>query len=168
MSASFQRLGLAALRARRRLKHHPDRTGGELNEGEDQCLQFVLELDSDVEEREFTMHICRVLTRKMAGECDVHIDLCSQAGMDIIRPTLCKFYRIRTVDAMEWILCCAMGDMPFDQAKEDEIPILCRYYNDFIGEAEWTEQDRTMMTVLNKYDTVKAGGYGNFARAEGS
>ncbi len=61
-------------------------------------------------------------------------------------------------------LSCGMGDMAFDQDKEDAIPILCRYYNDFIGDEDWTEQDHTMMKVLNKYDKMKAGGYGNFAR----
>lgn len=26
----------------------------------------------------------------------------------------------------------------------------------------WTENDHTMMKVLNKYDKIKAGGYGSF------
>jgi hypothetical protein len=135
----------------------------ELNAAKDQCLKTVIERDYATDEQEFVLHICKVLTRKMADDCDVHIDLCTHGG-DIIRPTLRKFLWIRTVDAMEWILRCGMGDMAFDQDKEDEIPILCRYYNDFIGDEDWTEQDHTMMKVLNKYDKMKAGGYGNFAR----
>jgi hypothetical protein len=54
--------------------------------------------------------------------------------------------------------------MEFDQTQEDELPILCKFYNDFIGEEEWSEEDHSMMMVLNKYDQVKTGGYGNFAR----
>ncbi len=65
---------------------------------------------------------------------------------------------------MEWILRCGAGDTAFDQDIEDEIPILCKYYNEFIGPDNWGEKDHTMMTVLNKYDRIKAGGYGNFAR----
>ena len=70
----------------------------------------------------------------------------------------------RAVNAMEWVLHCAIGDAEFDQAVEDEIPILCRYYNNFLGQDEWSEQDHTFMMVLNRYDQIKAGGYGNFAR----
>ena len=177
--ASFGVLGLAepctqadVLRAWRRLarKNHPDKTRAdysltmqELNEAKDQCLKSVTERDYAIDEQEFVLHICKVLSRKMTDECDVLIDFCTHFG-NIIQPTQRKFYWIRTVDAMEWILQCAMGDMPFDQDKEDEIPISCRYYNDFIGLDGWSEQDHTMMTVLNKYDTVKAGRYGILAR----
>jgi hypothetical protein len=162
------------LRAWRRLarKHHSDKTGvcGDdkhmqaLNEAKDLCLKTVIKQSYTADEQEFAMHICKVLTQKMERECDVHIDLCTEGGIDIIQSTLREFYWIRTVDAMEWILHCAMGDMPFDQDKEDEIPILCRYYNDFIGLDRWSEKDHTMMKVLNKYDNLKAGRYGNFAR----
>jgi hypothetical protein len=182
-TTSFHRLGLAepctqtdVLGAWRRLarKNHPDKTRTddsltmqELNEAKDQCLKSVIERDYATDEQEFVLHICKVLSRKMTDECDhVHVDFCTHVG-NIIKPTLRKFYWIRAVDAMEWMIWCAMGDVAFEQAKEDEIPILCRYYNDFLGEAEWTGQDHTMMTVLNKYDTVKAGGHGNFARAVG-
>jgi hypothetical protein len=61
-------------------------------------------------------------------------------------------------------LKCGIGDMAFDQDKEDEIPIICRFYNDFIKEDGWSEDDHTMMTVLNRYDKIKSGGYGNFAQ----
>ena len=57
-----------------------------------------------------------------------------------------------------------MGDASFDGEIEAEIPIICRFYNDFIGAGEWGKNDHTMMTVLNKYEKIKAGGYGNFAR----
>jgi hypothetical protein len=57
-----------------------------------------------------------------------------------------------------------MGDAAFEQEIEDEIPILCKYYNEFIGAGGWEGDDHTMMKVLNKYDAIKAGGYGNFAR----
>ena len=92
---------------------------------------------------------------------NLHIDL-GEGGL--IRPMLREFFCIRTVDAMEWILMCAVGDAAFDHEKEDEIPILCRFYNDFIGEVGWSDDDHTMMKVLNKYIVIKAGGYGNFAR----
>ena len=178
-SMPFHKLGLSAscskkdiLKAWRRLARnsHPDKTRTddslamqELNEARDQCLKSVIERDHAVDEQEFVLHICKVLTRKMADDCDVFIDLCPHGG-DIILPILHQFYWIRAVDAMEWIIKCGMGDMAFDQDKEDEIPILCRYYNDFIGNQGWTEQDHTLMTVLNKYDVLKAGGCGNFAR----
>ena len=56
-----------------------------------------------------------------------------------------------------------MCDAAFNKDMEDEIPILCKYYNKFIGPDNWND-DHTMMTVLNKYDRIKAGGYGSFAR----
>ena len=112
-------------------------------------------------EQEFVRHICRVLERKLAKNCDLHFNL-GEGGL--IRPKLREFFWTRTVDAMEWILKCAAGDAVFDQEIEHEIPILCRFYNDFIGEVQWSEDDHTMMMVLNKYNTIKTGGYGNFAR----
>jgi hypothetical protein len=59
-----------------------------------------------------------------------------------------------------------MGDAAFNKDIEDEIHIPCKYYNEFIGPDDWGEDDHTvtMMTVLNKYDMIKAGGHGNFAR----
>ena len=75
-----------------------------------------------------------------------------------------KFFWLRTVDAMEWVLRCVTKDREFQQEVEDEIPVLCKFYNEYIGEDAWSEEDHTMMTVLNRYDRIKAGGYGNFAR----
>ena len=92
----------------------------------------------------------------------MHLDLCKGS---LIRPNLREMMWIRTVDAMEWILKCGIGDMEFNQEKEDEIPILCRFCNDFIGEDAQTEDDRTVMIVLNKYDSFKTGRFGNFANA---
>jgi hypothetical protein len=78
--------------------------------------------------------------------------------------SLREFYWQRAVDAIEWVIQCVVGDRDFKQEIEDEIPILCKFYNEFIGQTLWTEDDHTMMTVLNRYDQIKAGGYGNFAR----
>ncbi len=109
-------------------------------------------------DEEYVQHISNVLNDRLAHIMGENL----QYG-DIIRYRLRDFFWTRTVDAMEWILECGMGATAFDQAKEDEIPILCKYYNEFIGQDEWSEQDHTMMLVLNRYDVMKAGGYGNFA-----
>lgn len=82
----------------------------------------------------------------------------------ITQPLLHDFFRIRGTDAMEWMLRCGIGDMDFEQSKEDEIPILCKYYNEFIGEEAWTKNEHTMMEVLKKYEAFKSGGYGNFLK----
>jgi hypothetical protein len=36
--------------------------------------------------------------------------------------------------------------------------------NTFVGRDHWENNDHTFMMVLNKYDEIKAGGYGNFGR----
>jgi hypothetical protein len=158
------------LRAWRRLarEHHPDRTDSRddtcikaLNEAKEQCLKVIICRNYTVSEQEYVSHICRVLEQRMANELDLHIDLGEGC---IIRPRLRDFIRFRAVQAAEWILRCGTGDMAFEQSKDNELPILCKYYNDFIGEDNWSENDHTMMTVLNKYDKIKTGGYGNFAR----
>ena len=115
-------------------------------------------------EVEFAQHICRVLDRKLERDGITGINLEQGGGTHIVGCKLREFYWMRTVDAMEWILHCCMGDAPFIQEIEDEIPILCKYYNEFIGPDNWGENDHTMMKVLNKYDKIKAGGYGNFER----
>jgi len=53
--------------------------------------------------------------------------------------------------------------VPFHQSKHDEIPILCKYYNEFMGQDDWDDDTNTIMTVLNKYETLVAKGTGNFA-----
>ena len=179
---SFQALGLDencreardVLNAWRRLarEHHPDKSKvadddgvmmQELNMAKEQCLEKIEREGHALSEREFAQHICRVLDRGLERDGISGINM-EQDGAGIIGGNLQKFYWIRTVDAMEWILRCGMGDVPFSQEIEDEIPILCKYYNEFIGEDRWSDSDHTMMMVLNKYDRLKAGGYGNFAR----
>ena len=110
------------------------------------------------DEQEFIRHICRILEEKL--DCPSDIDFSHMIGL-----RLHDFMHIRAVDAMEWVLKCAMGDMPFEQRKEDEIPILCKYYDSFISRENWTDDQNTIMTVLTKYYTLKAKGYGNFARS---
>ena len=115
----------------------------------------------DVSEHKYVMHICRVLEKSIAETCDLQLDL---DDGELVRPTLGKFFRMRAVNAMEWVMLCGMGSAVFDQEMEDELPILCSFYNDFIGEGGWSGEDRTMMNVLNRYDRFKAYGYGNFAQ----
>ena len=120
--------------------------------------------EDTLSEQDFAQHICRVLDRSLERDGINGINLAQGGGARIVGYKLREFYWLRTVDAMEWILHCCMGDTPFIQEIEDEIPILCKYYNEFIGPDNWSDQDHTMMKVLNKYDKFKAGGYGNFAR----
>jgi hypothetical protein len=110
---------------------------------------------------EFVMHICRVLDKGVSEGCGVQMNL-SANGHDRIRLELREVFWIRAEDAMNWILACVVGDMEFDQERDDEIPLLCRYYNDFIGEGGWREHERACMLVLNRYGKMKASGYGNF------
>lgn len=118
------------------------------------------------DESEFLSHINTVIQQKMWDE-GIR-DLEDRDFRFIIQPTLRKFMWVRAVDAMEWALMCGMGEMPFEQAKEDEIPLLCRYYNDYLTPSTWTEQEHTFMKVLNIFCEIKAGGYGNFAPAAGT
>jgi len=158
------------LRAWRRLArdNHPDKMPPppndtrmkELNEAKDACLEAIVTRTCAVDEREFVLHIASVLEKNMGERAGITINL--QNG-NLIQPRLRDFMFIRAADAMEWVLHCMMGDYAFNQAKEDEIPILCRYYNDFLGTGQWNENDHTMMMVLNKYGEIKAKGYGNFA-----
>jgi hypothetical protein len=150
------------------LANHPDNGGDDakmraLNEAKDQCLKQIIERDYHVSEHEYATHICRVLDRKLAREGGPELDL-EHGGQRIVRVSLREFYWQRGVDAMEWVLVCAMGDTAFDHEIDEEIPILRKFYNEFIGEDQWAEDDHTMMTVLNRYDFIKDKGYGNFAR----
>ena len=158
------------LRAWRRLalENHPDKGGDDakmhaLNEAKDASLKQIIERDYHVSEHEYATHICRVLDRKLAREGGPELDL-EHRGQRIVRVSLREFYWQRGVDAMAWVLHCACGDTAFDHEIDEEIPILCKFYNEFIGEDQWTEDDHTMMTVLNRYDFIKDKGYGNFAR----
>jgi len=134
-----------------------------LNEAKDECLKQIVFRDYTVSEHEYATHICRVLDRKLAREGGPELDLV-HGGQRIVGVSLREFYEFRGIDAMAWALYCAMGDSDFDQEIDEEIPILCKFYNEFIGPDQWTEDDHTMMTVLNRHDFIKAGGYGNFAR----
>jgi len=172
MSCPFQTLSLSpdstpaqVLRAWRRLMrvHHPDKAdppdsprARELNAAKEACLEHIEHAPPDAaSEDEFVRHINAILQRRTGVEFDMS---------GIIRTQLAKFMYIRAVDAMEWILLCAMGEEPFQQSKEDEIPILCKYYNSFICEDRWDDDANTIMTVLNKYEDFAAEGLGNFAR----
>ncbi len=159
------------LRAWRRLarENHPDKTGDDdanmqaLNEAKGECLKEIVMRDYTVSEHEYATDICRVLDRKLAREGGPELDL-EHRGQRIVGVSLRKFYEFRGIDAMAWVLHCACGDTAFDEEIDEEIPILCKFYNEFIGEDQWAEDDHTMMTVLNRYDFIKAKGYGNFAR----
>ena len=175
--SAFEVLGLAqdcshgdVLKAWRTLArvHHPDKTNAAdnsamqaLNAAKEACLHSITERKFAVSEREYVLHICRVLEKSLAENCDLHIDL---GEGELVRPTLRKFFYIRAANAMEWVMRCGVGDMAFYQEMEEEIPILCAFYNDCIGHDAWSEHEQTIMTVLSKYDEIKAGGYGNFAR----
>ena len=65
-------------------------------------------------------------------------------------------FRVHAMEAMRWVLMCAMEGAPFNQEMDTEIPMLCTFYNDYIGEDSWSEQDHTMMAVLNRYRHIKA------------
>ena len=119
-----------------------------------------------IDESEFLSHINTTINQKMWDEGIRELE--DRDFRSIIQPELRKFMWTRAVDAMEWALMCAMGEMPFDQTKEEEIPLLCRYYNQCLTPSDWTEQEHTFMTVLNKFCELKARGYGNFAQSGGS
>ncbi len=120
------------------------------------------------EDHEFIAHICKVLDAKMRGQ-----GLEETLGMraaPLIRPCLRQHFWARAVDAMEWILQCGRNNMPYDEDTNNEIPILCRYYNEHLGRGSRTPDEHTLMTVLNEYNAIKGAGHGNFAccRAPGS
>jgi hypothetical protein len=172
MACPFETLGLEragctkkqVLHAWRRamLVHHPDKTGMpcdarvyELSFAKDRCMCLILGEEYRVEEREFVQHINRILQTKTGWELDMS---------RLIQSRLDEFMYVRAVDAMEWVIMCAISEREFEQCKDDEIPVLCKYYESFIGRENWTEEDNTLMTVLGKYDEIKAKGLGNFAR----
>lgn len=150
------------LRAWRRLArdHHPDKNGDSdtfvaLNEAKTQCLEAIIQRNyTPIDEQEFVLFICRTLEISILRNCDLRIDL---GEGRLIRPNLHKFMWFHAVDAMRWVLgVFFMGDMEFDQAIEDEIPVIRRFYNDFIGRDNWDDDMCTFMAVLNKYYVIKA------------
>jgi len=146
------------------LVHHPDKAGQpydeakvhELNQAKEACLDQIVSKNYTQDEQEFVRHICKILQENICIDRDLS---------SLIRPRLHDFMHLRAVDAMEWVLLCGMGEAPFEQRKEDEIPILCKYYISFLGESNWTDEHHTIMTVLGKYARIKSRGLGNFARA---
>lgn len=146
------------LHAWRRLMriHHPDKAedsprARELNAAKDACVLKIC-TDSQLNlEEEFVKHINTVLQEKSGLDFDMS---------NIIRPQLHSFMHIRAVDAMKWVILCAIGERPFQQKKHDEIPILRKYYDAFVD--EWDDDAHTIMTVLNKYEDFIEKGSGNF------
>jgi hypothetical protein len=178
----FQLLGLPdtsteqqVLRAWRAMarQYHPDKQSSvegaeqndakmkELNEVKDACLAAILQREYTVDEREFACFVARKLEKSIARNCGFHIDL---HDGDLIKRYLRKFMWYHAIDAMDWVLRTAICEYEFDQETEDEIPIICKFYNTFVGRDHWEANDHTFMMVLNKYDEIKAGGYGNFGR----
>ena len=181
----FETLGLSpdtsmeemVLKAWRKLAmtYHPDKVasndGGygfgnnndtrmkELNNAKEQCLKQLIQRNHTESEQEFVHFVCRRLEKSIAKSCDLQINL-----GDLIRLRIREFMWIHAVDAMKWVLDCVVEDAEFNGEIEAQIPTLRKYYNFFIGEDGWDEDDHTFMAVLNKYDQIKAGGYGNFAR----
>jgi hypothetical protein len=172
MPTPFQTLSISpdstraqVLHAWRRLMlvHHPDKAdppdsprAKELNAAKETCLEQITHTPvQQANEDEFVRHINTILQATMGLDHDLS---------RLIRPSLDRFMHVRAVDAMEWVLLCGMGEMPFQQSKHDEIPILRKYYNAFIGQDNWDDDDNTIMTVLNKYEEIAAKGFGNFAK----
>ena len=157
------------------VKHHPDKHMSmeesdakikELNAAKDACLAAILEREYTVDEREFARFVARKLEKSIAQNCGLQIDL---RDGDLIKRYLRKFMWYHAVDAMDWVLRTAICEYEFDQEIEDEIPVICKFYNHFIGQDHWEDDDHTFMMVLNKYGEIKAGGYGTFGRLiEGS
>jgi hypothetical protein len=140
--------------------HHQDKTGADsavfvaLNEAKTKCLEAIIQRNYMADEQEFVLFICRKLEKSILQDCDLHIDL---GEGRLIRPNFHKFMWFHAVDAMRWVLgVFFMDDMEFDQAIEDEIPVICKFYNEFIGRDLWTEDNYTFMVVLNQYDEIKA------------
>ena len=160
---------LTAWRAMAR-QYHPDKQYGaeqtdakmkELNEAKDACLAAILEREYTVDEREFARFVARKIEKSIARNRGLQIDL---HDGDLMRRHLREFMWYHAVDAMDWVIRTAIGEYEFDQETEDEIPVICKFYNDFIGQDCWEDDDHTFMMVLNKYDEIKAGGLGNFGR----
>ena len=100
------------------------------------------------------LFICRKLEKSILQDCGLQIDL---GEGRLIRPNFHKFMWFHAVDAMRWVLgVFFMDDTEFDQEIEDEIPVITRFYNDFIGRDQWDDDIFTFMIVLNQYDEIKA------------
>jgi hypothetical protein len=133
----------------------------DLNDAKDRCLEAIVARDFTVTEQEFARFVARELEKSIMRKTGVELDL---GDGDLIRSRLTEFMWQYAVDAMDWVIRCGIGEAEFDEEIEAWIPVVCKFYNEFIGCDGWSEEDHTMMTVLNNYGTVKAGGYGNFGR----
>jgi len=179
MACPFETLGLTpdstesqVLRTWRLLmrEHHPDKTDPaneelvlKLMQAKDECLDKINAVNHKADEQEFALFIDKILRDKMNSQMGPEF----LEGHDltcIIKPSLGQFMWMRAVDTMEWIILCVMGKTDFDRTLDSHVPTLCKYYNTFIGEDNWGEQENTFMSILNKYDEIKSQGYGNFAR----
>jgi hypothetical protein len=120
------------LRAWRRLarQYHSDKTGAsdatvmhEINSAKEQCLELIEHREHALSEREFAQHICRVLDRKLKRDGITSINLEHGGGARIVGCKLREFYWLHTVDAMEWILRCSMGDPRENTVSSSRGPI---------------------------------------------
>ena len=68
-----------------------------LNAAKEACLLSIIERKFAVSEREYVMHICRVLEKSLAENCGLHIDL---GEGELVRPTLRKFFFARAANAL--------------------------------------------------------------------
>lgn len=158
------------------LKHHPDKQScteknestedhaakmKELNAAKDACIETIFAREYTVDELEFARFVARKVEKSIERGTGLKLDL---HDGELIKGYLHSFMRLHAIDAMEWVLRVVTQEWEFEQEMEDEIPVLCKFYNDFVGRDNWEEDDHTMMMVLNKYDQIKTGGYGGFGR----
>lgn len=108
------------------------------------------------DEQEYVQFICKIIDEHLVS-IDMKFDV-----EYLIQPQLRKYMWCQAVEAMDWTLRCAVEDMEFDSKIDAEIPILCRYYNNYIQKPNWTVEEDTIMQILSKYDQIKAEGHGNF------
>ena len=95
------------LRAWRRLarENHPDKTAPppddtrmkKLNEAKEACLEAIMARTCAVDEREFVLHIARMLEKNLAENVGLNINL--QDG-HLIQPYLGEHMRFSAIDAM--------------------------------------------------------------------
>jgi hypothetical protein len=158
------------------MKYHPDKQqigGGagqqqqndakmkELNEAKEACLSAIFLREYKVDELDFARFVAKKIEKSIERRCALKLDL---HDGELLKNHLRKFMWYYAVDAMEWVLRMVIREYEFDQETEDDIPVLCKFYNAFIGQDNWEEDEHTFMMVLNKYDQIKAGGYGNFGQ----
>jgi hypothetical protein len=134
-----------------------------LMQAKDECLDKIITVNYKADEQEYARFISKILEDNMNARVGPEF-LDGHDLTPIIKHKLGEFMWLRAIDTMEWILLCVMGKTDFDRTLDSHVPTLCKYYNSFIGEDNWGDNEHTFMTVLNKYDEIKSQGYGNFAR----